>query len=370
MDYKDIAAYSNSDYEKNIEALINNPGFLDLLNKFSTLPEILGENNIDAVINRFKQVKSVDDFQLIMHDVIEYNVKTTTDGLTYSGIENLPENKGSLFVSNHRSTSLDAAYINEILFRAGRETVYNGAGDNIFETKWLGYMIRLNKGFIIKRDVEDIDEKITEATRLSGYINSLLIQGRSVWIAQRPGRAKDGIDATDSVIIAMLFKSLEDKSYGEWLSSINLNPVAISWEIVPCDLTLARELAGETDAGGQFRDLKNILFEIGENKGRVHFSFCKSVHGERRGEIVKAIDAEIQQSYKLWGSNWLAWLETEEVSDADRETILKNIDVPRAEKILGRAKDLSPEAGRKLYEMYANPVKSSLRYTPSITDHF
>lgn len=366
MDYTPIEAYSAESFVENINHLMSDPGFLRILHSFTSLPGILQETGFDQVIKRLKNIKNVDEFQLIMHEVIDFNVKKTTDALTYSGMDNLPDHTGSIFVTNHRSTSLDAAYLNDILFSECRETVYSGAGKNIFETSWLGHLIRLNKGFVISRVIEDIDEKIADAIRLSSYINSLISRGHSVWIAQRPGRAKDGNDVTDSVVIAMLYKALENVSYEEWLHSAYLNPVSISWEIVPCDLLLASQQEGQDTTVEGAADLKNILYEIQAYKGRVHFSFCKRVIENSRSEIVRSIDREIQRSYRLWDANWYAYLKTAELTRREKQLITSRIDVSRAKMVLARSESLSNDASARLYEMYANPVKNALKHVDSL----
>ncbi len=317
-----------------------------------------------------KQIKTVEDFQKIMFILLKYNISKTTDGLTSSGEEKLSNERGTLFISNHRSTSLDPAYFNYILHQVCNKTAFIGAGDNIFDTDWLGHVIRVNKGFIIKRTVEDFDEKLYEAKRLSHYINSLLNDKQMIWIANKSGRAKDGLDQTDSVVLSMVFQGAEKENYLEFLNSINLIPLSISWEIIPLDLKLAKESVQDNQNQEQGRDLSNILSEIEDYKGRVHFSFCNRVIGEKRGAIVKAIDKEIHLNYKLWGVNWLAYLKLNDVSKEDKALIIRHIDVERAEGILNRGNLLTTEEKNFFYGIYANPVKSALVYFDSIQDYF
>ena len=58
--------------------------------------------------------------------------------------------------------------------------------------------MRLNRSFIVQRSVEGVKARLQALTQLSRYIAATLQSGRSVWIAQREGRAKDGLDYTGS----------------------------------------------------------------------------------------------------------------------------------------------------------------------------
>lgn len=43
--------------------------------------------------------------------------------------------------------------------------------------------------------------------QLSSYIDHSVHTGHNIWIAQREGRAKDGIDTTDVAVMKMLYMS-------------------------------------------------------------------------------------------------------------------------------------------------------------------
>ena len=70
-----------------------------------------------------------------------------------------------------------------------------------------------------------------------------------MWIAQREGRAKNGCDATEPAVIKMLSLSQDRKleSIEDALASLNIVPLAISYELDPCDGAKAAELAGGAD---------------------------------------------------------------------------------------------------------------------------
>ena len=68
--------------------------------------------------------------------------------------------------------------------------------------------MRLNKSFIVKRSVSGLRELLAASKNLANYIQHSLPQEHiPAWIAQREGRAKDGVDRTEPVIIKMLSRA-------------------------------------------------------------------------------------------------------------------------------------------------------------------
>ena len=69
---------------------------------------------------KFKQIfsdcNSIDQFQDCLAPLVTKMIDKTTDGFTYSGVENLTE-KPTLFVGNHRDISLDPAFLNYLLYK-------------------------------------------------------------------------------------------------------------------------------------------------------------------------------------------------------------------------------------------------------------
>ena len=108
--------------------------------------------------------------------------------------------------------------------------------------------MRLNKSFIVHREIKGIKETLKKLTRLSAYINtSLSNDGESIWIAQKEGRANDGNDFSDEAVLKMLYLDQRRKvSLVDWVRKVNLTPISISYEYDPLDIVKAR--------GGEFRD--------------------------------------------------------------------------------------------------------------------
>ena len=368
MDYADIAAYPESRVGTTIRHLFSDPQFKALLEKARELPRLFNKESLSSFFRWVRTFSSVAELQTLMLRLIAFNLRTTSDGLSYTGGEHLHRSAAHLFLSNHRSTALDTSYMNYVLYRSGLPTAYSAAGDNLMKTAWIQHLIRLNKGFVVKRNVEGINEKLQEARRLSTYVHDLLTGGSSVWIAHRGGRAKNGDDSTDSAVLKMLTMNNTYDGFDAWTKAVHITPMTISWEQLPQDEALAREVSGELEQTSGHRDLANILGEINGWKGRIHLAFGNRVFGSRRAEVVQTLDHQIQTNFRLWDANWLAYVRTTQLDAADRSLILGRIDVSRAERILDRTSALSETARAAFLSMYAQPVRNALKWTPRVQE--
>ena len=180
-----------------------------------------------------------------MQDVIaiymDKMILDTTTKLTHSGLENLAEDRGYLFISNHRDITMDPAFVNYILYHAGYETLQIAIGDNLLKNPFVTDLMRLNKSFIVKRSLKG-RELLKSLNLLSQYIHHCINNEHNVWIAQREGRAKDGIDKTDPTLLKMLAMGNRELSLGNSLKELRIVPVAISYEYDACDELKAEEL--------------------------------------------------------------------------------------------------------------------------------
>ena len=297
MDFSDIRAYPEKFFNLYWHKIMSDPHFKVLINHLG--------NGHQKIKDQFYELKNIDQFRTAMVHLVETLVQKTTKEISYSGTEELQTNKGkgSIFISNHRSTSLDPILFNYMLHRETGETAYNAAGDNLLNTSWLGHLIRLNKGFIVKRTVEDFDEKLFEANKLSSYIRSLVEKGKNVWIAQRNGRAKDGNDKTDSAVLAMLKLSHKDKSWEEMSREIPIVPISMSYEEIPLDTLMVKDHLGMIDKSDNQRDSSQIFSEIGEQKRRIHIHVSPRIIGTKRGDLVRNLDSGIIRGTHIWQSN-------------------------------------------------------------------
>ena len=297
MDFSDIRAYPEKLFSAYWQKIVTDPHFEILVNH-------LGKSQ-QKMKDKFINLKSVEQFRTAMIHLVDTVVHKTIKGISFSGTEELEANKkqGSIFISNHRSTSLDPILFNYMLHKKTGETAYNAAGDNLLNTSWLGHLIRLNKGFVVKRTVEDFDEKLLEANKLSFYIRTLVEKGKNVWIAQRNGRAKDGNDTTDSAVLAMLKLSHKDKSWEELSREIPIIPISMSYEEIPLDTVIVKDYLGMIDKSDSCRDSSQIFNEIGEKKRRIHIHVSPRIIGSKRGDLVRSLDANIIGGTRIWQSN-------------------------------------------------------------------
>ena len=206
-------------------------------------------------------------------------------------------------------------------------------------------------------------------TTLSKYIRqSLMEDGCHIWIAQREGRAKDGLDRTDTALIKMLSLGRErGQSFAEAMEPLNLVPVSISYMYDPCDLDKARELYQRQQTGQynktEHEDLLSIYKGIVGDKGAVHLSFGDVISGCADDEEMAAeVDRQVLANYYLHPTNLIAW---EQLYGVDtRVSWLKarlDCDWRTIEKALQERVALEEDAVRQIFlAMYANPVQSKL----------
>lgn len=302
---------------------------------------------------RVKKITSVDDLQLEVAKYLRQLLKTTTKGFSYHGLANLDLTKPALFISNHRDIVLDAALVNLALFENGGSTVEAAVGDNLLHRPWVADLMRLNKSFVVKRGEKSKRAMLQASKQLSAYIHHTITESQqNIWIAQREGRAKDGVDRTNAALISMLLLNKDkETSIEDYLKQLNIVPVAISYEYDPCDQDKAKELAAKAATGvyqkAEGEDLRSITQGIVGQKGKIHLEFGQPVRGnfDSSKAIAHAIDQQIIQLYKLFDSNISAYQHlTNEGQVNANATIDKRLTA------------LSSEQQHWLLTMYANPV--------------
>ena len=140
-------------------------------------------------------MKGVDDFQeKIMAKVVANIVNGTSKGLSYDGLDNIKSDKKYLFVSNHRDIILDPAIIQLIFYSNGLTATEIAVGDNLVKAPFIEDLIRSNRMIKVSRGGTPRD-LYQASVILSEYIRQQISSDKSsIWIAQRNGRTKDGID--------------------------------------------------------------------------------------------------------------------------------------------------------------------------------
>ena len=264
--------------------------------------------------NRIKNIKSVSQYQDAFEAVVSEVIKNSINKFSISGIENLDINKGYLFVANHRDITLDSALLNFSLHKNKFNTTYNAVGNNLLSEKWASDLMRLNKSFIIDRSDKSKRDIYKSLNLASEFIfNTIVNNNNSIWIAQKQGRSKDGNDNTDPSVIKMIHLNSRKKlPVNDYLNSLNLIPVSISYEKDPNDLLKAKEMY-LTDLNQKYikerkEDMESIFLGINGSKGDVHLNIGKVMHfdSDSYEECSDQITEVIKQSYQLHSTNYAA----------------------------------------------------------------
>ncbi|OQX97959.1 MAG: hypothetical protein B6I20_11670, partial [Bacteroidetes bacterium 4572_117] len=315
--YKSIRCYNDNEANSIIKQLLNEGQFAKVLSY------LYPDEKLDGIIENLKQTQTIDDFQKkFVYPYLTELVNKTTSTLSFSGLKNLNPRRSYLFISNHRDIVLDSALLNFSLIKNNHNTTEIAIGSNLLILPWIEMLVRLNKSFLVKRNLP-VREMLNASRELSAYIDYVLhIKKTSVWIAQKEGRTKDGNDKTNQGLLKML-NFATDESVIRSFKKMRIVPVSISYEIEPCDKTKTAELYAKYKNGVYKKDPKEDLQSMGNGianqKGRMHFTFgkplkrklnrLKRIHNrnEQFSELGKIIDNQIYKGYKLFPGNYAAY---------------------------------------------------------------
>ena len=158
----------------------------------------------DEIINELKIGFHFKLQYSIIYRFVNFIIQNKTNGIAFSGINNIKHDEVYVFVGNHRDIVLDPVFLQKYFLKENFNTSKIAFGDNLMTSNTLELFFKLNKMFIVKRG-GTIREKLINSQLLSQYIHhSLTVEKESVWIAQRNGRAKNGIDRTQQGLVKML----------------------------------------------------------------------------------------------------------------------------------------------------------------------
>jgi len=365
--FEDIRPYQDEEVRPTIKRLLKEAEFIDAISAFklSDKPQWL-RGLLRPLVKRklgreLGPLNSIQDVQTLCERYLHRVIKTTTTELTFSGLDNLSPERPYFFISNHRDIVMDPAFINFALYHHGMETAQQAIGDNLIQKPFVSDLMRLNKSFIVKRSVSGIREKLQAFTNLSAYIHHAIKTGNSIWIAQKEGRAKDGIDSTDPAIIKMLYMSQKKSglSFPDYMSWLQIVPVTISYEYNPCDLAICEELH-ETRTTGSYQkaegeDIRSITTGITGQKGDVHVAFGKPLTGDLScaETVAKQVDEQMLKQYRFHSSNHLA---AELLNPAAEKLRSQPISEHKKEAFMQRLAKCDDKMRDIFLEMYANPV--------------
>ncbi|MBE0487958.1 MAG: 1-acyl-sn-glycerol-3-phosphate acyltransferase [Halomonas sp.] len=370
--WSEIRPYRDDEVANVLARLAQDPELLSALTRFRlprlsrVMPRLSSTLASLAIRREVRGVASVYDFQMRIAGYMERMIRTTTTNFQVEGLDDLDGDTAYLFIGNHRDISLDPAFVNYALYLAGRDTVRIAIGDNLLKKPYVTDLMRLNKSFIVPRSARGKRAMLAAYQKLSSYIrHSLNADNHSIWMAQREGRAKDGIDRTDPAIIKMITMARRAEqrgvSIGEAIAELRLVPVSISYEYDPCDVQKARELHALHTSGNyekkQFEDIQSIVAGITGHKGRVQLTFGTSLAADFDSpEAVAAeIDRQVLAGYRLFPSHYLALealgdapelIDHAAISDADRA------------RFQARLQQVPAELRSWWLAQYANPVRN------------
>jgi len=379
--FAEIRPYRDDEVAAVLTRLLHNSEFLGTLAVYrlgrwaSLMPGLMRFLVRYLLAREVRGVSDVRSMQLIIERYMTRMIERATGGFSVSGLERLDRTRPYLFMSNHRDIAMDPAFTNYALHRGGYETARIAIGDNLLTKPWVSDLMRLNKSFIVKRSSSGPRELLAASKTLANYIqHSLLEENSPIWIAQREGRAKDGVDRTEPVIIKMLSMSRDKRNqeFGEHIRSLGIVPVAISYELDPCDAMKAKELFQKATEGryekGEQEDVASIAQGIAGEKGRVHVSFGSPLSDglDSPDAVASEIDRQVISQYCLHPTNLYAYRRLYgEDTPVPQKLYLEEGDC--SEAAFDARIEAMPEAHRPYaLGIYANAVVSKLALADSL----
>ncbi|MBQ0080291.1 MAG: 1-acyl-sn-glycerol-3-phosphate acyltransferase [Alistipes sp.] len=370
--YRDIRPYFDDEIPQAMQRISQD----DLLHPVANY--LFKDVPFDKVQELILSLKTVEDIQSkLMYPAIKKIADTTISHFTYSGVQNAGDGRGHLFISNHRDITLDAFLLQLALFLNNLPTSDITLGDNLLKPQFVVDICRSNRMIrIIRMDGVSPREFLENSKHLSEYLLKRIEEGRSIWIAQRNGRTKDGLDQTEPGLVRMVGMQSEN-GFLDTFTKLSIVPISISYEYEPCDVMKAVELFIKRSTGeyhkSEDEDLKSILSGIMDKKGDVHVSICPALTPKElqqaaqlpRSEQFKAlagfIDKRINENYHLHQTNFIACdilrkndTYTNKYSVKKKEEFIKHLE--KCTEVF-KLKGIDVKAATEiLLRIYANPV--------------
>ena len=316
-EFDDIRPLHDSEVKEAIEFLLNDKMFR------AAIEPVILPVTWDDFSKQMRGFNSIYDFQKnVIYNLILKFIKNNVEKLELLNPREIDLDESHTYISNHRDIILDAGLLNISLEEHGYETTEIAIGDNLLIYPWITTLVRLNKSFIVKRDIP-VRQILEASQHLSEYMHKTIAEKKqSIWIAQREGRAKDSNDRTQASMLKML--TLTDrKNPIESLKKLDIVPLSISYEYDPCDFLKAQEFQLKRDFEDYKKskqdDLINMLTGIQGYKGNVCFRFCKPLNekidlvsaSQNRStllqDVADLIDEEIFKNYEIYTINYIAY---------------------------------------------------------------
>ncbi len=372
-----IRPFYETEVNDAIQNVVHHPMMKALMNfTFPDLPD-------DVWKEQLLRTHSTRDFQCnFIYKSLQKVLEKTSDGLTTSGFEKLEKNTSYLYISNHRDILLDTSLLNACLFEHKLVMTASAIGDNLVKKSFLRTLARLNRNFLVQRGLSP-REMLHSSKLLSEYISKLLQhENRSVWIAQREGRTKDGNDATNPGVLKMLAMASDEENLMDYFKKIKIVPVSISYEYDPTDALKMPQLLAEAKQEIYIKekneDFTNLMSGVMGQKKRIHIhvgdvldhelDLIKSQFDNSNKQIqalAQIIDESILRNYKLWPTNYIAY------DILYKTNTCKHLYTENEKSLFERRLEMridhnDPLALQSFLAMYANPVVNKLKYENAV----
>lgn len=384
QEFDGIRPYRDDETRAAIDRLTKDPEFLEMIGRFKSprltrwVPALTRVMVRRWLEREFGAIDRIDALQARLYQFVDELVQKTTSRVTYTGLEGLDRTSSYLFISNHRDIVFDPMVVNYLLFSNGFPTTRIAIGDNLLQNRVFAEMMRLNKSFVVKRSITSPREMRDSYMTLSSFIHHSIEESQSVWIAQREGRAKDGVDQTDPAIVKMFYMSQKKAGldFADAMKRLRIVPVSIAYEYDPCDMDKARELEIRARTGTYEKqpgeDSDQIIKGMTGFKGHVHVHFGSPMEDgvpETAKDMAALIDRDMHRNYHLHASNLVAYdqLAAAESRDEAHDTVelAETLSPPEMEaaeaEMERRLAACDPALRPFLLAMYANPVINSIK---------
>jgi hypothetical protein len=255
-------------------------------------------------------------------------------------------------------------------------------GDNLVKKAFMNTLAKMNRNFLVQRGLSP-RELLQSSKLLAEYIGQLLLrENRSVWIAQREGRTKDGNDATHPGVLKMLAMGSDEENLMNYFKKIKIVPVSISYEYDPTDALKMPQLMAEANNEVYIKekneDFTTLLSGIMGQKKRIHIHVGKVLDYELDAiasefdnsnkqiqALAQTIDESILKSYKLWPTNYIAY-DILNKSNEHSHLYSENEKSLFERRMELRIDDSNPIVLQSFLAMYANPVVNKMKFSDAI----
>ena len=149
-EFDDIRPLYDREVQEAIEHLLNDKNFKAIAEP------ALAPTTWHEFTQLMRGINSIYDFQTkVIYNIVMKLMKGKVTKLSLFNPIEIDLNKSCTYISNHRDIILDAGLLNIALDENGYETSEIAIGDNLLIYPWITTLVRLNKSFIVKRNMPD-----------------------------------------------------------------------------------------------------------------------------------------------------------------------------------------------------------------------